>query len=248
MPPSGLAILIGVRPTSGAAMARMLASPAHGNLAVALLAPQKDNLEKLCVSLRRKSNGGVLHSFPGNSKASDLQRTFARISTHPAFKSLKLKLAVFHAKHTVKEPSLETVEEESNAIPGKRPKQTTLVSSALDQDEIKRSLAKYTAGAPAFGREAFKLFREQYGGKTTLGRKKGKMDDIIFTGTLPTLLTNDEFITYGADVDAVRMVSEGLAIENSKGGGIHAVRTIVWARRSPAEPNAEPDAAGSVGF
>ncbi|KAK6069459.1 oxidoreductase [Seiridium cupressi] len=224
MRPSGLAILIGVRLANVRGWNCLDAC--KPNLAVALLAPKKENVEKLCISLRRTSNGGVLHSFPSNSKASDLQRTFARISTHPAFKYLKLKLAVFHAKHTVKEPSLETVEEESKTILAMQAKQTTLESSSLDQDEIKRSLAKYTAGAPAFGQEAFKLFYEQNGGKTTLGRKNGKMDDIIFKGTLPTLLTSDESITYGADVDAVRMISEGLATEHSK-GGIHAFRTIV---------------------
>jgi len=42
MPPSGLAILLGAGPNTASGIARILASPSHGNLAVALLSRTGD--------------------------------------------------------------------------------------------------------------------------------------------------------------------------------------------------------------
>ncbi|KAH6653771.1 short-chain dehydrogenase/reductase SDR [Truncatella angustata] len=203
MSPAGFAILIGAGPTSGAGIARILASPAHGNLAVALLARNKDNLETLTTSLRQTSNGGVLHPFPCDTKPSNLQRVFAEISKHPDFKDLKLKLAIFHVKHSLKKPYLET-----------------------SPEEFERNVAEYTTGAFAFGQEALKLFYAQNGGETPLSpsapEKKGT---IIFTGTLGAMRTNAGFNAYGAGRSAVRMIAQGLGKEHS-GNGVHVVHTI----------------------
>ncbi|CAJ2508555.1 Uu.00g135810.m01.CDS01 [Anthostomella pinea] len=97
MPPSGFAVLIGAGPTSGAGIARVLANPSQGNMAVALLARNKDNLTQLCEGLRQTSDGG---------------RTFTEISQHAAFRDLKLKVAVFHVKHALKRPFLATTPDE----------------------------------------------------------------------------------------------------------------------------------------
>ncbi|KAI1848370.1 hypothetical protein JX265_008849 [Neoarthrinium moseri] len=202
MPPSGLAILIGAGPTSGAGIARVLASPAHGNLAVALLARNKDNLTSLCESLRQTSGGGLLHAFPCDTKPSNLQQTFADIGAHPDFAGLKLRVAVFHVKHSLKKPYLQTA-----------------------PDEFERNVAEYTTGAFAFGQESLKMMYAQNGGETTLSQDPAKKGTIIFTGTLGALRTNAEFNAYGAGRSAVRMIAQGLGKEHSA-KGVHVVHTI----------------------
>lgn len=190
-------------PTSGAGIARVLANPAQGNLAVALLARNEDNLQNLCTSLRQTSNGGVLHAFPCDTSPANLQRTFAAISAHPDFRDLKLKLAVFHVKHALKKPYLQTTPE-----------------------EFERNVAAYTTGAFAFGQEALRLFYAQNGGETPLSPSSpDKKGTIIFTGTLGAMRTNAEYNAYGAGRSAVRMIAQGLGKEHSK-NGVHVVHTI----------------------
>ncbi|KAI0121675.1 hypothetical protein BJ170DRAFT_643859 [Xylariales sp. AK1849] len=201
MPPSGLAILIGAGPTSGAGIARILASPSHGNLAVAILARNKDNLSNLCDSLRQTS-GGVLHPFPCDTSPSNLQRTFAEIGSHHDFKGLKLKVAIFHVKHSLKKPYLQTT-----------------------PDEFEKNVAAYTTGAFAFGQEALKMMYAQNGGETSLSENPEKKGTIIFTGTLGAMRTNAEYNAYGAGRSAVRMIAQGLGKEHSS-KGIHVVHTI----------------------
>ncbi|ENH73286.1 hypothetical protein FOC1_g10008769 [Fusarium oxysporum f. sp. cubense race 1] len=101
MAPLGLAIIIGAGPTSGRGIARVLARQDGGNLAVAILARNADNLNSLRDSLRKETNG-VLHS------------TFKDIANHEDFKDLKLKLAIYHVKHASKKPFLEETPEEFN--------------------------------------------------------------------------------------------------------------------------------------
>ena len=57
MAPSGFAIIIGAGPTSGRGIARVLARADGGNLAVALLARNADNLNNLRDGLREETNG-----------------------------------------------------------------------------------------------------------------------------------------------------------------------------------------------
>ncbi|RXG48788.1 hypothetical protein VDGE_07936 [Verticillium dahliae] len=99
MSPRGFAIIIGAGPTSGAGIARVLASPDHGNLAVALLARNPDNLSSLCSDLRKTSKG-VFQPFPTDTGADNLRRTFKEIAEHDDFKDLKLKLAIYHTYTT----------------------------------------------------------------------------------------------------------------------------------------------------
>ncbi|EEY15212.1 short-chain dehydrogenase/reductase SDR [Verticillium alfalfae VaMs.102] len=175
MSPQGFAIIIGAGPTSGAGIARVLASPDHGNLAVALLARNPDNLSSLCSDLRKTSQG-VFQPFPTDTGADNLRRTFKQIAEHDNFKDLKLKLAVYHVKHSSKKPFLEETAE-----------------------AFTDSMQTYTTGAFVFAQEALKLFYAQNGGQTLLSETNGeKKGTIIFTGTLGAMRANVGFAAYGA--------------------------------------------------
>lgn len=203
MPPSGLAILIGAGPTSGAGIARVLANPSHGNLAVALLARNADNLTKLCHSVRQSSNGGILHTFPTDTQPDNLRSAFKDIASHPDFAGLKLKLAIFHVKHSSKAPFLESTAEDFAA-----------------------SMQTYTTGAFTFAQEALRMMYAQQGGQTLLagtgGEKKGT---IVLTGTLGALRANEGYAAYGATRAGARMVAQAVAKEHSKYGVqcVHAI-------------------------
>lgn len=92
MAPSGLAILIGAGPATGAGIARILAHPSHGNLAVALLARRPEALNDLVKTLRSQVPEGVLETFPTDTSPDKLRKTFADIKAHQSFKDLKLKV------------------------------------------------------------------------------------------------------------------------------------------------------------
>ncbi|ETS85528.1 hypothetical protein PFICI_03553 [Pestalotiopsis fici W106-1] len=191
-------------PTSGAGIARVLADPEQGNLAVALLARNKENLESLCNSLRQTSHGGVLYPFPCDTRPANLRRVFGEITAHDAFQGLPLELAIFHVKHALKAPYLET-----------------------DPADFEKSVAEYATGAFAFGQEALRQFYAQAeGGQTVLSPSHpAKKGTVIFTGTLGALRTNEGFGAYGAGRSAVRAVAQALGKEHSR-HGVHVVHTI----------------------
>ncbi|KAG9252134.1 short-chain dehydrogenase/reductase SDR [Emericellopsis atlantica] len=203
MSPRGLAIIIGAGPTSGAGIARVLADPQRGNLAVALLARNKDRLESLASDLRQSSQGGVLQPFATDTQPANLRHAFRQIATHPDFRGLKLCLAVYHVKHADKKPFLEETPEAFN-----------------------ESIATYSTGAVVFAQEAIQLMYAQNGGQTSLKDTKGAVKGtVIFTGTLGALRCNPTFASYGASRAAVRMLAQAVAKEHSK-FGIHVVHTI----------------------
>ncbi|KAL0940402.1 oxidoreductase [Colletotrichum truncatum] len=202
MAPKGLAILIGAGPTSGAGIARILASPQHGNLAVAILARNGDNLQKLASELRTSSNG-IIHPFPTDTQPDNLRRTFQQIADHPDFKDLKLKLSIYHVKHSSRKPFLEETPE-----------------------AFSDSMNTYTTGALVFAQESLKLMYAQNGGQTLLADTNGvKKGTIIFTGTLGAMRTNQQYAAYGASRAAARMVAQAIAKEHSK-FGVHCVHAI----------------------
>ncbi|KAH7154438.1 hypothetical protein DER46DRAFT_649806 [Fusarium sp. MPI-SDFR-AT-0072] len=202
MAPSGLAIIIGAGPTSGCGIARVLARQDGGNLAVALLARNADNLNSLRDSLRKETNG-ILHSFPTDTQPENLRQAFKDIANHKDFKDLKLKLAIYHVKHASKKPFLEETPEEFN-----------------------ESMQVYTTGAVVFAQEALNLMYEQNGGQTLLADTNGtKKGTIIFTGTLGAMRTNTGYAAYGATRASARMVAQAIAKEHSKFGVqcVHAI-------------------------
>ncbi|KAI9146734.1 hypothetical protein HJFPF1_13552 [Paramyrothecium foliicola] len=203
MAPKGFAILIGAGPTSGAGVARVLADPAHGNLAVAVLARNSDKLDALTLDLRKSSNGGMLHAFPTDTQPENLRSTFQKIAAHPDFANLKLKVAIYHVKNADKKPFLEETPEAFN-----------------------NTMQTYTTGAVVFAQEALKLMYAQNNGQTLLADTDGaKKGTVIFTGTLGAMRTNTNYASYGASRAGVRMVAQAIAKEHSK-FGVHVVHTV----------------------
>lgn len=203
MAPRGLAIIIGAGPVSGAGIARILADPSKGNLAVALLARDADRLESLAGDLTKSSNGGVLRPFATDTQPENLRKAFASIAQHQDLKDLKLKLAIYHVKNSAKKPFLEETPEAFN-----------------------ESMQTYTTGSVVFAQEAIKMMYAQNGGQTLLADTEGAVKGtVIFTGTLGAMRTNQQFSSYGASRAASRMVAQAVAKEHSK-FGIHVVHTI----------------------
>ena len=88
-------------PTSGAGICRILAHPSHGNLAVAVLARNPENLNAVAKGLR-SSTPNPVEAFPTDTSPEKLSKAFSDIRSHSCFKDLKLKVAVFHVKHASK--------------------------------------------------------------------------------------------------------------------------------------------------
>lgn len=107
MPPSGLAILIGAGPATGAGIARVLGHPSHGNMAVALLARRPEALNELVGNLRSQAPNGVFEAFPTDTSPDKLRKAFADIKSHDSFRDLKLKVSIFSVKNSSKKPFME---------------------------------------------------------------------------------------------------------------------------------------------
>lgn len=88
-------------PTSGAGICRILSHPSHGNLAVAVLARNPDNLNAIARGLR-SSTPNPVEAFPTDTSPEQLSKAFSDIRSHSSFEGLKLKVAVFHVKHASK--------------------------------------------------------------------------------------------------------------------------------------------------
>ncbi|KAL9593117.1 MAG: hypothetical protein Q9219_007673 [cf. Caloplaca sp. 3 TL-2023] len=202
MAPSGLAILIGAELfTKGAGIARILANPSQGNLAVALLARNPDNLTSLATSLRASVPNSIIEIFPTDTQPVDLANAFSAIRSRHAFEGLKLRAGIFSVKHSSKKPFLEETHE-----------------------EFTKSLHDYVGGAFTFSQEFLKLLFEHHG-KQSLADGGSKKGTLIFTGTLGALRTNPQFAAYGAGRSSVRMLAQSLAREYSA-EGVHVVHTI----------------------
>ena len=209
MPPQGLAILLGAGPVTGSGIARILAHPSHGNLAVALLSrsisPDSPVLSSLHASLPSETTKYVLPFQTDIAKPGSLAATFERIKKTPAFEGLALKLAIFNVKHAHRTPFLDETRE-----------------------QLERSLTAYVGGATEFAQEAIRWMLEQSppstnsSGSTEQLTKKGTL---IFTGTLGALRTNTGYAAYGAGRSSVRMLAQSLAREFSSQGVqvVHAI-------------------------
>ena len=202
MPPSGLAILIGAGPTAGAGIARVLANPSQGNLAVALLS--RTGSAELASKLETSSHGGVLKAFKTDTSRPQLEAAFKDIKSwaENIDKDLKLKLSVFNIKHSHRTPFLEE-----------------------DVKKFSESFEVYVTGAMNFSQLSIKWMLDQYpafkAGETPL-QKRGT---VVFTGTLGSLRTNVGYAAYGGGRAAVRMLAQSLAREFSE-KGVHVVHAI----------------------
>ncbi|KAF2233212.1 NAD(P)-binding protein [Viridothelium virens] len=205
MAPKGLAILIGAGPNTGAGIARILASPSHGNLAVALLARRPEPLHQLTASLRASTPGSTIEAFPADTTPASLERAFSAIASHAALANLPLELAIYSVKHSSKKPFLE----ETHA-------------------DFTDSLTTYVGGAFAFAQLAVRRFLRDHG-EQPLGAPgsppNAKKGTLVFTGTLGALRCSAQFAAYGAGRAGVRQLAQSLARELSP-LGIHVVHTI----------------------
>jgi NAD(P)-dependent dehydrogenase (short-subunit alcohol dehydrogenase family) len=207
MAPTGLAILMGAGPTTAAGIARILAHPEKGNLAVALLSRSGD--QSLADRISRECHGGVLKAFQSDTSSEQLNRTFPEIKkwAESIDAGLKLQLAVWNIKHSHK--------------------------TAFEEEDVGRfgdSLQVYVTGAMAFSQLCLRWMLAQYPDDTVQGeegeeevmRKKGT---IVFTGTLGAMRTNAGYAAYGAGRAGVRMLAQSLAREYSA-RGIHVVHAV----------------------
>ncbi|KAF1830373.1 NAD(P)-binding protein [Decorospora gaudefroyi] len=201
MPPSGLAILIGAGPATGTGIARILSSPQHGNLAVALLARRPDSLKSVISTVHETNPNAILEAFPTDTSKASLEKAFQDIKAHESFQDLKLNLAIYNIKHSSKKPFLE----ETRA-------------------QFEDSLETYVGGAFTFAQESLRRLFDDHGEKGLMegGEKKGTL---IFTGTLGALRCNAQFAAYGASRASVRQLAQTLAREMSE-KGVHVVHTI----------------------
>jgi NAD(P)-dependent dehydrogenase (short-subunit alcohol dehydrogenase family) len=208
MPPSGLCILIGAGPTAGSGIARVLANPSHGNLAVALLS--RTGSDELASAIAESSHGGVLKAFKSDTTRKALEGAFEEVKKWAGGLEgddgkngeLKLKLAIWNIKHSHRTPFLE---------------ETT--------ERFSESIETYVTGAMNFSQLCLQWFMGQYpewkAGETPL-HKRGTL---IFTGTLGALRTNTGYAAYGGGRAAVRMLAQSLAREFSE-KGVHVVHAI----------------------
>ncbi|KAF4551982.1 Hypothetical protein D9617_11g008290 [Elsinoe fawcettii] len=201
MAPSGLAILLGAGPTTGAGIARILAHPDHGNMAVALLARRPESLDEIASSLRSQIPSAVIETFPTDTSPESLKTAFENIKSHQSFANLKLDIAIYSIKHSSKKPFLSET-----------------------YDDFTSSLNTYAGGAFSFSQESLRRFFADHG-ESDLASGAPKKGTLIFTGTLGALRCNAEFAAYGAGRASVRQLAQTLAREMSA-KGVHVVHAI----------------------
>jgi NAD(P)-dependent dehydrogenase (short-subunit alcohol dehydrogenase family) len=138
--------------TQGTGIARILSSPSHGNLAVALLARRPDSINASISKLRSANPSAVLEAFPSDTSKASLEKAFQDIKAHQSFQGLKLKVAIYSIKHSSKKPFLEETRE-----------------------DFEESLETYVGGAFTFAQESLKRLFEDHGEKGLAegGEKKG---------------------------------------------------------------------------
>ena len=221
MAPVGLAVLIGAGKVTGAGIARILASPSHGNLAVALISRTGDS--KLADEISKSSGGGVLKAFKSDTSEQSLSSAFDDIKAWAKTidDDLKLKLAVFSIKHSHKVP----FEEET-------------------AQKYTESMTTYATGAVIFSQLSIKWMLNQHPEPPKLPSGAAptmhKAGTLVFTGTLGfvslwldgltdrvsrSLRTNPGYAAYGGGRAAVRMLAQSLAREFSA-RGVHVVHAI----------------------
>lgn len=204
--PTSLALLIGAGPTSGAGIARQLATPVSqggGGMAVALLARNAERLSSLASSLKASVPGAVVASFPTDTSPANLKRAFEDIKAHKDFEGCRLRLGIYHVKNSSKQPFLETKAEDYEA-----------------------AFSEYNTGAFVFAQEILKRMYDEAGGMKPLEETGGeKVGTIIFTGTLGALRSNAQFASYGGNRAAARSLAQAIAKEHSQ-YGVHVVHAI----------------------
>ena len=163
MPPTGLAILLGAGPVTGAGIARVLLA---NNLAVALLSRSITSSSPHVKSLQLSSKDVPVLPFQADiAEPGSLKAAFEKIRQAEDFKGLKLELAVFNVKHSHRSAFMEE-----------------------SRSKVEESLTAYVGGAVEFAQEALKVMLGQ--GEGSGEGKMVKKGTLVFTGTLGALRTN----------------------------------------------------------
>ena len=141
----------------GTGIARILSSPKHGNLAVALLARRPESIQSVISTIRKDSPDAVLEAFPSDTSKASIEKAFQDIKSHKSFEGLKAEIAIYSVKHSSKKPFLEET-----------------------RKEFVESLEEYVGGAFTFAQESIKRFYADHGEKALAdgGEKKGVCNSI----------------------------------------------------------------------
>lgn len=221
MAPAGVAIFLGIGPVT-AGTARILASPTHGNLAVALLS--RTGSAELAAQIAESSHGGVTKAFKTDTTEASLSQTFEEIKSwaEGLGNNLKLKLSVFSIKHSHKASFLEETAE-----------------------KYQESMNTYCTGAMVFSQLSLKWMLAQHPESQGDPPHMLKKGTLIFTGTLGALRTNPGYAAYGGGRAAVRMLAQSLAREYSA-QGVHVVHAIANGSITDKYHQFHADASGKI--
>ncbi|KAI3319892.1 hypothetical protein HD806DRAFT_251580 [Xylariaceae sp. AK1471] len=205
-PPREFAVVVdNIGTASGIGIIRVLADPAQGNLAVAILGPKTEVLERLYNEVRQSlNNKGDLHLFRLASLSSvHIQRVFGQVRTHPAFQKLRPKLSVFHVQKFTDDPIL-----------------------ATSAQAFQHGVVELSAGAFAFAQESLRLFHGGDEPKRLSAINPDKKGTIVFTGTIGALRAGSGQAVHSAGRSAVRMVAQAVGREHSQ-YGVQIVHVIL---------------------
>ncbi|RMX73432.1 hypothetical protein D0869_13609 [Hortaea werneckii] len=171
MAPTGLAILLGAGPVVGHGIARALASPEQGNLAIALISRRQEKLTDLVNLLKTQCPGAVAEGFVSDTNPDNLSNAFSQIASHPSFHNLPLRAAIFNPKCPSRVPYLEETFSHFNG-----------------------HLTEYVGGAFAFSQLVVqRLLADHASQPATLAEGSPKKGTIIFTGVTGALKCNANF-------------------------------------------------------
>lgn len=170
-------------------------------MAIALMARRKESLDELVAKLKQDCPGTVCEGIVSDTTPEKMGEAFKQVESHPTFKNLKLRAAVFN----IKSPSRISYDEES-------------------YERFTEYLTMYVGGAFQFSKLATARFFKD-NGEQTLAEGGSTKGTLIFTGVTGALRANPNFAAYGAARAGVRQLAQSMARELSE-KGLHVVHTI----------------------
>jgi len=186
----------------GHGIARALAHPSQGNMAIALMARRKDKLDELVALLKEQAPGAVCEGFVSDTTPDNMESAFKSVQEHPSFSGLRLKAAVFN----IKSPSRMPYAEET-------------------YNRFTEYMTMYVGGAFQFSKLATQRFWQDHGESSLSEGAHEKKGTLIFTGVTGAIKCNPNFAAYGAARAGVRQLAQSMARELSE-KGLHVAHTI----------------------
>lgn len=188
--------------SQGHGIARALAHPSQGNMAIALMARRKEKLDELVAQLKQDAPGAVCEGFVSDTTPETMESAFKAVQEHPSFQGLTLKAAVFN----IKSPSRMPYAEET-------------------YQRFTEYMTMYVGGAFQFSKLATQRFWADHGEGLLSEGAYEKKGTLIFTGVTGAIKCNPNFAAYGAARASVRQLAQSMARELSD-KGLHVVHTI----------------------